>query len=124
MVLQCIGLAFTPASRQLMPVGVMAASRSASALQVESSDAPRTSTICCFLTAAAGAGDRFARASGLPARPPNHQLPPGATLALRLAAQPSSPCLCIIQTRRSTDRVVTDDTPVEICGWLKGRWVP
>jgi len=49
-VLQCIGLAFTPASRQLMPVGVMAASRSASALQVESSDALRTSTICCFLT--------------------------------------------------------------------------
>ena len=69
-------------------------------------DALRTSTICCFLTAAAGAGDRFARASGLPARPPNHQLPAGATLALRLAAQPSSPWLCIIEPRRSTDRVV------------------
>jgi hypothetical protein len=39
-------------------------------------------------------------------RPPHRQLPAGATLALRLAAQSSSPWLCIIEPRRSTDRVV------------------
>ena len=35
-------------------------------------------------------------------RPPHRQLPAGATLALRLAAQSSSPWLCIIEPRRST----------------------